>query len=172
MINHDSDDYIKSPKEWQPIEGSLEAIAQLNHAGYRIVVATNQSGIARQLFSIDALVDMHNKMLRLAEEAGGHIEAIFFCPHAPHDDCSCRKPKPGMYLSIGERFKVPLENLPVVGDSLHDLKPAIAVNAQPYLVKTGKGNQSIGLLEESDLGNIPIFDDLSQVANHIITNLR
>ncbi len=169
VINHDSDDYIKSPQEWQPIDGSLEAIARLNHAGYRVVVATNQSGIARKLFSIDTLIEMHNKMLRLTEEVGGHIEAIFFCPHAPKDDCDCRKPKPGMYIDISKRFHVPLHDLPVIGDSLRDLQAAAAVKAQPFLVKTGKGEKTAGLLEESGLGDIPIFDDLAHAADYIIS---
>lgn len=169
VINHDSDDYIKSPQEWQPIEGSLEAIARLNHAGYRVVVATNQSGIARKLFTIDTLVDMHNKMIRLTEEAGGHIEAIFFCPHAPKDDCDCRKPKPGMYIDISKRFHYPLQDIPVIGDSLRDLQSAAAVNAQPYLVKTGKGEKTVSLLEESGLGNIPIFDNLAHAADYLIS---
>lgn len=169
VINHDSDEYIKSPSEWQPIDGSLEAIAKLNHAGFRVAVATNQSGIARQLFSMDTLADMHHKMMRLAEEAGAHIDAIFFCPHAPRDHCNCRKPKPGMYLEISKRFNFPLEGIPVVGDSLRDLQAATAVDATPYLVRTGKGEKVEGLLEESGLGHVEVFDDLAHAAEHIIS---
>lgn len=169
VINHDSDEYIKSPQEWQPIDGSLQAIAKLNHAGYRVAVATNQSGIARQLFTLDTLVEMHNKMLRLTEEAGGHIEAVFFCPHAPRDHCDCRKPKPGMYIDISNRFHLPLDDLPIVGDSLRDLQAADAVNAQPYLVRTGKGEKVVGLLEESGLSYVPVFDNLAEAAEHIIS---
>ena len=170
VINHDSDEYIKSLQEWQPIEGSLEAIARLNHAGYQIVVATNQSGIARKLFTMDTLVDMHNKMIRLVEEVGGHIDAIFFCPHAPRDHCDCRKPKPGMLIDISKRFHVPFKNLIVVGDSLRDLQAASAINAQPYLVKTGKGEKIVGLLDESGLGDVPVFNDLADFAEHLIAN--
>ena len=109
VINHDSDDYIKSPDEWQPIDGSLEAIARLNHAGYTIAIASNQSGLARGYFDIEVLTAMHKKMDELLAKMGGRIDAIFYCPHGPDDACHCRKPKPGMLLDIGQRFNVPLD---------------------------------------------------------------
>jgi len=127
VINHDSDEYIKSPKEWIPIDGSLEAIARLNHANYHVAIATNQSGIARKLFTLDTLIDMHNKMYRLVEEVGGHIDMIAFCPHMPRDDCDCRKPKPGMLIDIVKRFNTNLGDIQVIGDSLRDLQAASAV---------------------------------------------
>ena len=168
VINHDSDEYIKSPQEWHPVEGSLEAIARLNHAGFRTVVATNQSGIARRLFTMDTLIDINNKMLRLTEEAGGHIEAVFFCPHSPDDHCSCRKPRPGMYNDISKRFRIPARELSVVGDSLRDLQAAQAIHAKPCLVRTGQGEKTEKLLQESGLGDIPVFDNLAEAAGHII----
>lgn len=169
VINHDSDEYIKSPQEWQPIEGSLEAIARLNHAGYRTVVATNQSGIARLLLTMDTLMDINNKMLRLTEQAGGHIEAVFFCPHSPDERCGCRKPKPGMYTDISQRFRVPLQQLVIIGDSLRDLRAARAVHAGSCLVRTGKGARAERHLQESGLDNIPVFDNLAAAAGHIIS---
>ncbi len=169
VINHDSDEYIKSPQEWQPIEGSLEAIARLNHAGYRTVVATNQSGIARRLFTMDTLIDINNKMLRLIEQAGGHIEAIFFCPHSSSDHCGCRKPKPGLYIDISRRFHISPGELAIVGDSLRDLQAARAVHAQSCLVRTGKGEKTESLLQESGLGDVPVFDNLAEAVGHIIS---
>jgi len=170
VINHDSDEYIKSPQEWVPIKGSLEAIAQLNHAGYQVVVATNQSGIARRLFDMDNLVQIHNKMHRLVEEVGGHIDGIFFCPHMPRDECECRKPKPGLLLDIGKRFRVDLAGIPVVGDSLRDLQAAANVGASPYLVRTGKGARMLGQLEEAGFSQVPVFDDLAAVAEYLLSS--
>lgn len=139
VINEDRDDYVKSADEWVPIPGSLEAIARLSRAGWRIAVATNQSGLARGLFDMAALNAMHRKMHDLVAEAGGRIEAVFFCPHGPDDGCTCRKPLPGLFRAIGERFGVDLAGVPVVGDTVRDLAGAVAVGARPYLVLTGKG---------------------------------
>src|SRR5690554_2680108 len=113
VINHDSDLFIKSPDEWKPIPGSLEAIARLNQHGWRVVVATNQSGVGRGLFGMDTLNAINDKMTQSLAEAGGRLEAIFFCPHGPGSTCECRKPKPGMYLGVGERFNVDLTRVPV-----------------------------------------------------------
>lgn len=168
VINHDSDEYIKSPQEWLPIEGSLEAIARLNHANYQVAVATNQSGVARKLFTLDTLMDMHNKMHKLVAEVGGHIDAVFFCPHAPRDNCDCRKPKPGMLIDIGNRFKVNMSHVPVIGDSLRDLQAARAVNALPILVRTGKGEKLADHLDEHGFADIPVYDDLSSAVDHLL----
>jgi D-glycero-D-manno-heptose 1,7-bisphosphate phosphatase len=142
VINQDSDLYIKSPEEWIPLPGSLEAIARLNQWGYRIVVCTNQSGIGRGLFGMDVLNAIHDKMIKAASHAGGTIDAIFFCPHTNADDCDCRKPKPGMLREVGTRYNVDLTGVPVIGDSLRDLQSARAVGAQPMLVLTGKGKKT------------------------------
>jgi D-glycero-D-manno-heptose 1,7-bisphosphate phosphatase len=168
VINHDSDEYIKSPQEWLPIDGSLEAIARLNHANYRVAVATNQSGVARKLFTLDSLIDMHNKMYKLVSEVGGHIDAVFFCPHAPRDRCDCRKPKPGMLLDIGKRFHVNMNDVYVIGDSLRDLQAARAANALPILVRTGKGEQVAASLAEHEFGEVPVFDDLSAAVDYLL----
>ena len=141
-INQDSDQYIKSPAEWKPIPGSMEGIARLTQGGWRIVVATNQSGIARGLFDMTTLNAIHGEMHRAVAQAGGRIDAIFFCPHAADSNCECRKPKPGLLREIGSRFDVELEGVPMIGDSLRDLEAAAAVGAQPYLVLTGKGRQT------------------------------
>jgi D-glycero-D-manno-heptose 1,7-bisphosphate phosphatase len=141
VINQDSDQYIKSVDEWQPIPGSIEAIAKLCHAGYRILVCTNQSGIGRGLYDVETLTAMHDKMQKLLAKHGGHIDAIFFCPHTDEDGCECRKPKNGMFKEILKRFNLDdsLAGVPVVGDSLRDLMGGVSLGAEPHLVLTGKG---------------------------------
>lgn len=164
-INHDSDQYIKSPEEWKPIKGSMEAIARLTQAGYRIVVATNQSGIARGLFDMATLNAIHDAMHRAAAQAGGRIDAIFFCPHAADSDCECRKPRPGMLLEIARRFNVPLDEVCMVGDAVRDVQAAAAAGARPVLVLTGKGRKT------QQAGDLPrdtqVFDDLAAFAEHL-----
>ena len=142
VINFDSAQFIKSPAEWKPIPGSLEAIAKLNQAGWRVVVATNQSGVGRGLFDMDTLNAIHDKMHKAVQAAGGRIDAIFYCPHTADSKCDCRKPKPGMFERIGMVFNANLKGVPAVGDSLRDLQAAAAVGAQPYLVLTGKGEKT------------------------------
>ena len=141
-INQDSDNYIKSPAEWKPIPGSLEAIARLTQGGWRIVVATNQSGIARGLFDMATLNAIHAEMHRAVGQAGGRIDAVFFCPHAADSHCECRKPKPGLLREISARMGVELEGVPMIGDSLRDVEAAAAVGARPWLVLTGKGRKT------------------------------
>jgi D-glycero-D-manno-heptose 1,7-bisphosphate phosphatase len=142
VINYDSEHFIKSPEEWRPIPGSLEAIAQLNQAGYRVVVATNQSGIGRGLFGMTTLNKIHDKMFKALNQVGGRIDAVFYCPHTADSNCDCRKPKPGMLQQIGQRFGVDMEGVPSVGDGLRDLQAAAAVGAKPVLVLTGKGERT------------------------------
>lgn len=142
VINHDSAAYIKSPEEWKPIPGSLEAIALLNQAGYRVLVATNQSGVGRGLFDMATLNAIHDKMHRALGQVGGRIDGIFYCPHAQDAGCACRKPRPGLLDEIAKRFGVSLEGVPVIGDSLRDLQAGAAVGAQPVLVLTGKGKKT------------------------------
>lgn len=142
VINHDSDQYIKSPDEWRAINGSLEAIARLNQWGWRVVVASNQSGIGRGLFGMDTLNAINDKMVKSLAQVGGRIDAIFFCPHTADSTCDCRKPKPGMFLQIAERFNISLEGVPTVGDSLRDLQAGMMVGCTPYLVLTGKGQKT------------------------------
>ena len=143
VINYDSAEFIKKPAEWKPIPGSLEAIARLNQDGYRVVVATNQSGIGRGLMDMAALNAIHDKMHKALGQAGGRIDAVFYCPHALEADCGCRKPKPGLLQDIAHRFNTELAGVPCIGDSLRDLEAAAAVGAQPILVLTGKGAQTV-----------------------------
>jgi D-glycero-D-manno-heptose 1,7-bisphosphate phosphatase len=143
VINVDSDAYIKSPDEWVALPGALEAIARLTQAGYRVAVATNQSGIGRGLFDMNALNAMHLKMHKMVAAAGGRIDAVFFCPHTAEDQCECRKPKPGMLKMITERFENDPDETPCVGDSLRDLQAAAALGFIPHLVLTGKGQKTL-----------------------------
>jgi D-glycero-D-manno-heptose 1,7-bisphosphate phosphatase len=166
VINFDSDQFIKSPDEWKPIPGSLEAIARLNQAGYRVVVASNQSGVGRGLFDMATLNAIHAKMHKLTALAGGRIDAIFFCPHAADAKCACRKPKPGLFLEIGSRLHIDLKGVFAVGDALRDVEVALAVGARPILVRTGKGKRT---LEGGQLpADVPVFDNLLQAAQAII----
>ena len=169
VINFDSDQFIKSPQEWQPIPGSLEAIASLNQAGFRVVVASNQSGVGRGLFDMATLNAIHAKMHKLVLQAGGRIDAVFFCPHAADSRCQCRKPRPGLMLEIGARLHVDLKDVPVVGDALRDIQAARSVGARPMLVKTGKGMRT---LESGELpAGVQVFEDLREAANILISEL-
>ena len=143
-INHDSDDYIKSPEEWEALPGAIDAIAKLNHAGWRVVIASNQSGLGRGLFDVATLNLMHEKMNKALSKAGGRVDAIFYCPHTPDDNCTCRKPLPGLFEQIGERFGADLREVHAVGDSLRDAQAAAASGCIPHLVLTGKGEQFVG----------------------------
>ena len=164
-INHDSDAYIKSPAEFRPIKGSLEGIARLTQAGYRIVVATNQSGIARGLFDTRTLFAIHDTLIRALAQVGGRIDAFFFCPHAADASCVCRKPQPGMLLDIARRFNVPINETTMVGDAKRDLEAAAAAGARPVLVLTGKGANT------KAEGGLPpgtrVFNDLAAFAEHL-----
>jgi D-glycero-D-manno-heptose 1,7-bisphosphate phosphatase len=148
VINIDSDQYVKSADEWIPLPGSLEAIAELNQAGFQVTVATNQSGLARGLFTINDLHAMHQKMMDLLAPMGGRVDSIFFCPHVDEDQCNCRKPLPGLMRDIASRYRkadsaLPLTGVPIVGDSLRDLKAATVLGASPHLVLTGKGQKTV-----------------------------
>lgn len=163
-INEDRDDYVKSLDEWVPLPGALEAIARLNQAGWQVVVATNQSGLGRGLFDMAALNAMHARMHQLLTQLGGRIEAVFFCPHTPDDRCGCRKPQPGLFAAIADRFHVDLQGVPMVGDMPRDLLAGVAVGCRPHLVRTGQGarltdddiaelhRQAPGLRVHADLG--------------------
>jgi D-glycero-D-manno-heptose 1,7-bisphosphate phosphatase len=168
VINYDSEHYIKSPVEWRPIPGSIEAIARLNQNGYRIAVATNQSGIGRGLFDMATLNAINDKMMELVFRQGGRIDALFFCPHTAVEECNCRKPRTGMLEEIAVRFHTELKGVPCIGDSLKDLQAAEAVGGQAILVLTGKGAKT------KEDGGLPkktlVFDDLADASRHLIAH--
>lgn len=167
VINADSDAYIRSLDEWMPLPGSIEAIARLCHAGYLVAVASNQSGLARGYFNLSQLNSMHRRLRDLVSEQGGRIELIAFCPHAPGDNCLCRKPQPGLLLEIGRRLGMDLSGCPFVGDSVSDVDSARAAGMLPWLVRSGKGHSA--LIEKPDLfKDVRVFEDLSDVANNLL----
>lgn len=166
VINHDSDDYIKSADEWNPIDESLEAIALLNKHGYKVVVITNQSGLSRGFYDETVLADIHQKMHRLTAAKGGEIEAIFYCPHGPEDGCNCRKPKPGLLTQFSEKFNTSLSSIYFIGDKLSDIQAANAAGAKPVLVKTGKGENTF--IKHPNI-TAPIFKNLYDAAKFIVS---
>ncbi|MFY7941236.1 MAG: D-glycero-beta-D-manno-heptose 1,7-bisphosphate 7-phosphatase [Burkholderiaceae bacterium] len=168
-INEDSAEYVKSPHEWRPMPGALEAIAKLNHAGWHVVVATNQSGLGRGLFDVVALNAMHAKMHTMLAAVGGKVDAIFYCPHTPDDHCHCRKPESGLFEQIGERFGVDLKGMPTVGDSARDLIAGAVVGCVPHLVLTGKAEVYRGraLPDSFPVGTI-VHADLAAFADHMV----
>ncbi|MCI0401800.1 MAG: D-glycero-beta-D-manno-heptose 1,7-bisphosphate 7-phosphatase [Gammaproteobacteria bacterium] len=166
VINYDADDFVKSPDEWTPIPGSLEAIARLSRNGYRVVVASNQSGLARRLFDIESLNSIHQKMHRQLAEVGGVVEAIFFCPHGSKDGCECRKPRAGLFREIAARLHISMENVPAVGDSQSDIEAARNAGAKPVLVLTGKGQET---LDKGDgLDDVPVYRDLAAFVEELL----
>jgi D-glycero-D-manno-heptose 1,7-bisphosphate phosphatase len=174
-INEDRDDYVKSADEWVPLPGALEAIARLNHAGYHAVIASNQSGLGRGLFDMEALNRMHRKMHEALLQHGGRIDAVFFCPHAPEDECRCRKPLPGLFEEIAERYGVELAGVPAVGDSLRDLQAGIAVGCEPHLVRTGKAAALDEQQLDQWLARLPgttVHDDLGAFVDFLIERDR
>ena len=167
VINRDSEAYVKSPDEWHPIPGSLDAIARLNRAGIRVVIATNQSGLRRKLFTIETLNAIHARMARELAEFGGRVDAIFFCPCLPRDDCDCYKPKPGMLLEISARLRLPLDNVAMIGDSVRDIEAARAAGARPILVRTGNG---LATLAANPRLGVEVHDDLAAAATALIAS--
>jgi D-glycero-D-manno-heptose 1,7-bisphosphate phosphatase len=169
VINEDSDQYIRSLEDWVPIDGSLEAIAQLSQAGFSIAVATNQSGVGRGYYSEQTLQQMHDKMQDLLATMNARVDYIAACLHHPDADCECRKPKAGLFKQIAKHFSCDLTGVPAVGDSLRDLQAAQVVKAQPILVRTGKGERT--LAKREGLDNIPVFANLQSVVNDLLLNL-
>ena len=168
-INSDSDEFVKTPDEWLPLPGALEAIARLNHAGWHVVIASNQSGLGRGLFDVVSLNAMHAKMQKLLAAQGGRIDAVFFCPHTAEEQCRCRKPLPGLFEQIGERFGVPLAGVPTVGDSVRDALAGAAAGCEPHLVLTGKSEKYRGLPPPEGLPpDTQVHQDLSAFADSLL----
>jgi D-glycero-D-manno-heptose 1,7-bisphosphate phosphatase len=168
-INEDSADFVKSPSEWQPLPGALEAIARLNHAGWHVVVATNQSGLGRGLFDVASLNAMHAKMHSMLAAVGGRVDAVFYCPHAPDERCRCRKPEPGLFEQIGERYGLDLRDVPAVGDTQRDVVAAAAAGCEPHLVLTGKAAAYRGReLPEGYPIDTMVHQDLAAFADYLV----
>ncbi len=163
VINQDSSAFVKSAEEWLPLPGSIAAIAALSSAGFTVAIASNQSGLARGLFDDAALAAMHEKMQRLVAAESGRVDHIIICPHGPDNGCDCRKPKPGMLLTLGKHYGVSLHGVPAIGDSLRDLEAAAAAGARPILVRTGNGEITAGRLP-AKFASIEVYDDLAAAA--------
>ena len=159
VINQDSESYIKSPEEWHPLPGSLEAINRLKKAGYLVTIATNQSGVGRGLYSEETLHEIHAKMTRMLAARGVVVDGIFYCPHRPEENCICRKPKPGLLFKIARQFDIDLSETPFVGDSISDIRAAVMAKAIPILVRTGKGEHVMQNYPEAM--DVPVYDDLA-----------
>ncbi len=167
VINKDSRHFVKTVDEWLPLPGSPAAVARLSKAGFTVAVVTNQSGLARGLIDRRALSAMHRKLRRLVEREGGRVDRIVVCPHGPDDGCRCRKPLPGLLERLATYYRVPLDGVPVVGDSLRDLQAAAAVGARPILVRTGNGRKTESALTP-DLGNVDVFDNLADAVDTLL----
>ncbi|WP_019528690.1 D-glycero-beta-D-manno-heptose 1,7-bisphosphate 7-phosphatase [Dasania marina] len=175
VINQDSDDYIKSADEWRPIPGSIEAMARLSQAGYRIAIATNQSGLGRGYFQQADLDAMHAKMTALLHKAGGELAGVFYCPHTPEDHCDCRKPKAGLIDAIEQTLGCSAKGAYIVGDSLRDLEAGLSKSCIPLLVKTGKGERSLLKLTQQPqpaLTDLLVFDDLAASCDFLLSQLK
>lgn len=167
VINEDSDEYIKSAEEWRALPGSIEALSRLSHAGHRICVVSNQSGLRRGLFGLAELNDMHRKLRDLLAGQGAQIEMIAFCPHLPTDGCDCRKPRPGLLFAVGERLGISLNGVPYIGDSLSDVQAARAAGMEPWLVRTGKGERTLAR-EGHTLGDTRVFPNLAGAVEYFL----
>ncbi len=171
VLNEYREDHVKSPDEWVPIKGALEAVARLNHAGWHAVVATNQAGIGRGMIDMASMNAVHAHMNQQLMAVGGRIDAVFFCPHTPEDDCDCRKPKPGLLLEVGRRYGIDLSGVPVVGDTLHDLQAARAAGCEPHLVLSGRAQGLEGDALQQLLAQVPaaqVHGDLNAFVDYLL----
>lgn len=171
ILNRFREDHVKEPAEWEPIPGALEAVAKLNHAGWHVVLATNQSGIGRGMIDMAVINAVHLQMMKLLSAHGGRIDAVFFCPHTPEDQCDCRKPLPGMMHEVAQRYGVDLKNVPMVADTLRDLEAARAAGCPPHLVRSGRA----ALVTEAEVAQwvqaVPqtvVHDDLAAFARFLL----
>jgi D-glycero-D-manno-heptose 1,7-bisphosphate phosphatase len=171
ILNHYREGHVTDPAEWSPIPGALEAVARINHAGWHVVVATNQAGIGRGMIDMAAVNAVHAHMYRQLSLQGGRIDAVFFCPHTPEDDCDCRKPRPGMMLDIARRYGADLAQVPMVGDTVRDLQAAQAAGCEPHLVLSGRAAALAGDALQQALAAVPsaqVHADLAAFADFLL----
>jgi D-glycero-D-manno-heptose 1,7-bisphosphate phosphatase len=174
-LNQYRDDHVKAPEEWVPIPGALEAVSKLNHAGWHVVLATNQAGLGRGLIDMASLNSVHLKMHQMLARVGGRVDGVFFCPHTTEDQCECRKPLPGLLLDIAKRYGMDPENIPAVGESLKDLQACLAAGCEPHVLRRGRA----GLRTDAELSGLlvhapeaQVHDDLMAFAEFLIRRER
>jgi D-glycero-D-manno-heptose 1,7-bisphosphate phosphatase len=167
-VNLHREDFVKSEIEWTPLPGALEAIARLNHAGWHVVIASNQSGLGRGLFDVATLNAMHAKMHKMLAAVGGRVDAVFYCPHSPDEDCACRKPRPGLFLQIAERYGIDLADVPTAGDSLRDMQAGAAAGCEPHLLLTGASLHDVRPLPPEYPAGTRVHADLSAFAEFLL----
>jgi len=170
VVNYDSDEYIKSPDEWIAIPGSLDAIAELNRHGYQVLVATNQSGVARGFYDLEILDRIHEKFMHELAAVGGHVDEIFYCPHHPDEKCPCRKPQPGLFYQMQQKYPLNLAETYFIGDSLSDVQVARLVGCKPILVQTGKGEKT--LAQHAEVAGVPYFPNLAKAVDYVLAQQR
>lgn len=171
ILNLFREDHVKEPEEWEPIPGALEAVAQLNHAGWHVVLATNQSGIGRGLVDMASVNEVHLRLMKMLAAKGGRIDAVFFCPHAPEEACDCRKPQPGMMFDIARRYGVDLKQVPMVADTLRDLQAAQAAGCPPHLIQTGRAAEVTEAERAQWVASVPgtaVHADLGAFVRHLL----
>lgn len=175
VLNEYRDDHVKAPEEWVPLPGALEAVARLNHAGWHVVVATNQSGIGRGMIDMASMNAVHAHMMQMLQRVGGRMDAVFFCPHTAEDECDCRKPLPGMMKQIGQRYGLDLAGVPMVGDTVRDLEAAVAAGCPAHLVRTGRAAAWDAAALERALQQAPgaaVHKDLAAFADFLLQRER
>ncbi|MFN0186780.1 MAG: D-glycero-beta-D-manno-heptose 1,7-bisphosphate 7-phosphatase [Aquabacterium sp.] len=171
ILNRYRDDHVKSPQEWEPLPGALEAVARLNHAGWHAVVATNQSGIGRGMIDMAAVNAVHGQMMKRLWAVGGRIDAVFFCPHAPEEHCLCRKPLPGLMREIAARYGVSLSQVPMVADTVRDLTAARSAGCEPHFIRTGRASNLSDQDAQALASEVPgstVHADLAAFADHML----
>lgn len=172
VINKDSEEYIKTESEFEFIHRSAEAIALLTRNDFRVIVITNQSLIGRNMVTRQTLDAIFKKMKDGVKKAGGDIMDIFFCPHTPDENCSCRKPKPGLVLSAQKKHQIDLSRSFMVGDSAKDIECALHAGcSRTLLVKTGNGLKAEKELAQKGITPDFIGADLYETACWIINSV-
>ena len=171
VLNQYKEEHIKSPEEFEPIPGALEAVSRMCHAGFHVVMATNQPGLGQGVLDMTTLNAVHLHMNQLLQRMGGRIDGVFLCPHTPAEQCECRKPAPGLLKLIGERFGTDLADVAVVGDTVRDLQAAQAAGCEPHLLLTGRSQDLPQAQAEHMVSGIPgarVHADLASFAQDLI----
>jgi len=164
--------YMDDPDQVELIAGSAQAIKMFNDLGLKVFVITNQSALARGFFTEQVLDAIHERMNRVIEKEGAHIDAIYFCPHHPDDKCGCRKPAPGLVLRSAEENGIDLKRSYMIGDKMDDVEAGKAAGCKGILVLTGYGSGELALRDKWHIVPDHIADNLLGAAEWIEKQLR